>query len=297
MTTLLHPFSRRLQSGGGAPFDGEYHITPITPGQGERHSHEHYELYIHLHGGNLFSLERKLFPLEPNQLVIIPPYRMHGLISDQPLLDYERMFLYISPETLSDAGAGLVDLPALLEKATSGEQYAFSLTEEDAQRCKRCICRLQACQQAEGLPRFDAWLCMLEYLQIVAHAVESAAPAEAAHAPNAVYPLIQRVMNHLDSHFTEPISLQDVADEFHLSVSHLCHEFARYNRHSIYDYVIYRRVIAACAMIRRGTALTEVAYRCGFGNYNSFLRAFRKFIGVSPREYSRHTPERRDSLP
>lgn len=41
------------------------------------------------------------------------------------------------------------------------------------------------------------------------------------------------------------------------------HEFSRYNRHSIYDYVLYR---------------------CGFGNYNSFLRAFRKFLGVSPRE-------------
>ena len=61
-------------------------------------------------------------------------------------------------------------------------------------------------------------------------------------------------------------------------------EFSRYNRHSIYDYVLYRRVITACAMIRRGEALTSVAYRCGFGNYNSFLRAFRKFLGVSPRE-------------
>ena len=62
------------------------------------------------------------------------------------------------------------------------------------------------------------------------------------------------------------------------------HEFSRYNRHSIYDYVLYRRVITACAMIRRGEALTSVAYRCGFGNYNSFLRALRKFLGVSPRE-------------
>ena len=53
--------------------------------------------------------------------------------------------------------------------------------------------------------------------------------------------------------------------------------------------MLYRRVIMACEMIRRGTALTDTAYQCGFGNYNSFLRAFRKFIGMSPREYGRLT--------
>ena len=283
MTTLRHPFSRRQPGGESVAFDGEYHFTPVTPRQGERHSHEHYELYIHLHGGNLFSLERELFPMEPNQLVIIPPYRMHGLIYDQPLTDYERMFLNLPPETLERAGAGLIDLPALLERATAGGRYAFPLTEEDAQKCKRCILRIAAAS-TDPLLRYDAWLSMLEYVQVVAHAASSAAPEEAAPALPSPYPLIQQVMNYLDSHYTEPLSLRDVADAFHISVSHLCHEFSRYNRHSIYDYVLYRRVITACAMIRRGEALTSVAYRCGFGNYNSFLRAFRKFLGVSPRE-------------
>ena len=84
MTTLRHPFSRRQPGGESVAFDGEYHFTPVTPRQGERHSHEHYELYIHLHGGNLFSLERELFPMEPNQLVIIPPYRMQKRVFSIP---------------------------------------------------------------------------------------------------------------------------------------------------------------------------------------------------------------------
>jgi len=290
MSTLLHPFSRGLLGQSRISFDGEYHFTPVMTHRGERHSHEHYELYIHLRGGELFSLESALFPLEPNQLVIIPPYQMHGLIYDQPLRDYERMFLNIPQDTMAQSGGGLVDLPALLERAVSGGRYCFPLTEEAAQRCKRCIRQIESCRQQEGLPRFDAYLCMLEFLQVVAHAVEAAAPQEAAApAHHSAYPLIQQVMNHLDAHFTEPISLKDVADAFHISVSHLCHEFSRYNRHSIYDYVLYRRVITACTLLRRGTGpATDVAYRCGFGNYNSFLRAFRKFIGMSPREYAQN---------
>lgn len=287
MTHLLHPFSRALHSGDCASFEGVYNFTPRTAHQGERHSHDHYELYIHLRGGDMFSIGSVLAPMEPNQLVIIPPYCMHGLIYDEPLTDYERMYLNVTPETLTAAGGGLVDLTGLLEKATRGSGYFYTLTEENAQRCKQCILRMrEATAQTEGLGPFDAYLCMLEYLQIVAHAAESATPPE---KPSAAYPLIQQVMNYIDEHFTGAISLQDIASVFHISVSYLCHEFSRYNRHSIYDYVLYRRVIMACEMIRRGTALTDTAYQCGFGNYNSFLRAFRKFIGMSPREYGRLT--------
>ena len=285
MTHLLHPFSRAHRGGECSSFEGVYNFTPRMAHRGERHSHDHYELYIHLRGGELFSIGSELAPMEPNQLVVIPPYCMHGLIYDEPLTDYERMYLNVTPETLTAAGGGLIDLPGLLEKAVRSGSYFYTLTEADAQRCKQCILRIrEASAQAEGLGPFDAYLAMLEYLQIVAHAVESAAIPEKRAA---AYPLIQQVMNYIDEHFTEPISLQAVADAFHISVSYLCHEFSRYNRHSIYDYVLYRRVITACAMIRRGESLTEIAYRCGFGNYNSFLRAFHKFIGVPPREYVR----------
>lgn len=283
MTHLLHPFSRGLTKGSPVSFDGEYHLTPVMSHRGERHSHEHYELYIHLQGGELFSLESELVPMTPNQLVIIPPYCMHGLIYDQPLQNYERMFLNVTPEALEAAGGGMIDLPELLARATEGGHYFFTLTSEEAQTCKACI--LQLLQPGDGaMQGFDAYCSMLRYLQIVAHAAASAA----APAPQpAAYPLIQQVMNYLDARCTEPITLSDVADAFHISVSHLCHEFSRYNRHSIYDYVLYRRVITACELIRQGEPLTQVAYRCGFGNYNSFLRAFHKFIGMSPREYAR----------
>lgn len=283
MTYLLHPFSRGLPQGSTISFDGEYIFTPVMAHRGERHSHEHYELYIHLQGGELFSLESELAPMVPNQLVIIPPYCMHGLIYDQPLTNYERMFLNIKPETLAAVGSRMIDLPELLSQATARGNYFFSLTPEEAADCKACIIQIQSAG-GDPLHSFDAYCSMLRYLQIVAHAAASA--AKPTEQPTA-YPLIQQVMNYIDAHFTESIVLRDVAEAFHISVSHLCHEFSRYNRHSIYDYVLYRRVIMACELIRQGEALTQIAYRCGFGNYNSFLRAFHKFIGMSPRDYSR----------
>lgn len=285
MSNFIHPFSKGLPSNGCTSFDGEYHFTPQMSSRGERHCHDHYELYIHLQGGELFSLESELVPMTANQLVIIPPYAMHGLIYDQPLQNYERMFLNVSPATLAAAGGSAFSFTELFQKATAHGGYFFTLSAEDAQLCKRLILQMQeAKENAAPIRQFDAHLYMLQYLQTIAHAVHSAEPAaEQALA----YPLIQQVMNYLDGHFTEPVSLREVAGAFHISVSYLCHEFSRYNRHSIYDYVLYRRATMACELIRQGGTLTEIAYQCGFTNYNSFTRAFRKFLGMTPREYAR----------
>ena len=107
MTHLLHPFSRARRGGECSSFEGVYNFTPRMAHRGERHSHDHYELYIHLRGGELFSIGSELAPMEPNQLVVIPPYCMHGLIYDEPLTDYERMYLNVTPETLTAAGGGI----------------------------------------------------------------------------------------------------------------------------------------------------------------------------------------------
>ena len=122
MTHLLHPFSRAHRGGECSSFEGVYNFTPRMAHRGERHSHDHYELYIHLQGGELFSIGSELAPMEPNQLVVIPPYCMHGLIYDEPLTDYERMYLNVTPETLTAAGGGLIDLPGLLEKLKDGKE-------------------------------------------------------------------------------------------------------------------------------------------------------------------------------
>lgn len=54
---------------------------------------------------------------------------------------------------------------------------------------------------------------------------------------------------------------------------------------SVYDYILYRRVLQAKEMIHSCMNLNETAYRCGFSDYSSFLRSFKKMTGMSPNAY------------
>ena len=67
---------------------------------GGLHCHDFYEFYIHYQGGKLYYVDGSVFPLQNNQLIIMPPFRMHGLVGGSSLQNYERGFLYLRPETL-----------------------------------------------------------------------------------------------------------------------------------------------------------------------------------------------------
>lgn len=67
----------------------------------------------------------------------------------------------------------------------------------------------------------------------------------------------------------------------------LMHKFKQETGSTIYDYVIKKRLAMAKILIRKGMPISQIYQECGFNDYSSFERAFKKNIGISPREYSK----------
>ena len=98
--------------------------------------------------------------------------------------------------------------------------------------------------------------------------------------------LICRILDYIQEHFTEDISLEDVAAEFgyeHHYLSRLLNKSYHLRFRSIVnDY----RVEAAMRELRRGElGVTEIAMKCGFQSIRSFNEVFRSSVGVSPRDF------------
>ena len=51
---------------------------------------------------------------------------------------------------------------------------------------------------------------------------------------------------------------------------------------SIHEYISQQRLMLAQELIRQGVAATDAAFRCGFGSYSSFTRAYAKQFGTTP---------------
>lgn len=223
----------------------------------EIHTHDFFELYIHLNGFPRLYVDNKIVTLQRGSLMIFPPFVMHGIISQDTIRNYERVVLFISSGMLHQLGQGLLPLEQRLLDCTRRTGYHYQLDEETLSLCTSCIDRVT--QEAPML--------------------QSAQPS-----PDT----IQRVMAYINEHYAQPLTLEEIADAFFISKSYLSHEFVRYTNTSVYEYIQFRRICGAKLLIASGVSLTDAAFQSGFNSYSSFLRTFRKTVGISPTDFQRN---------
>ena len=95
-----------------------------------------------------------------------------------------------------------------------------------------------------------------------------------------------RILRYLNDHFCENLSLNDLADAFHISISHIIHIFNPLFGLSPIQYLIRRRIGEAQMLLRRtGQRASEIAAQVGIFNRNYFYRTFKRLTGLSPSQY------------
>jgi AraC-like DNA-binding protein len=97
---------------------------------------------------------------------------------------------------------------------------------------------------------------------------------------------VSKVIDYVNLHYGEQLSLDMLAERFFVSKYHLSHEFNRQVGTSIYRYIQKKRLLIARQLMAQGKRPNEVYSVCGFGDYAGFYRAFKAEYGTGPREYA-----------
>lgn len=99
---------------------------------------------------------------------------------------------------------------------------------------------------------------------------------------------IRAVKSFIETHYTEPMALADLARQANCSIPHFCSQFKRYFGCSAIDYAICLRLdMAAYYLQDRNIRVSEVATRVGYDDIYYFSRLFKKRFGQSPRQMKR----------
>ncbi len=94
---------------------------------------------------------------------------------------------------------------------------------------------------------------------------------------------IEKALWYIESHFSEPVSLDDVAEASGLSRFHLSRIFAAAVGQPVVAYMRGRRLTEAARQIAGGAPdILQVALAAGYGSHEAFTRAFRDQFGVTP---------------
>ncbi|HEY3416239.1 MAG TPA: helix-turn-helix domain-containing protein [Armatimonadota bacterium] len=114
----------------------------------------------------------------------------------------------------------------------------------------------------------------------------------AGREERAAQPLLSlgRVIGHLEQHYNQPLTLDELATLGCMSRRTLCREFHRALGCSPIEYLIRIRVNHAARLLQESAeSVTEVAFQVGFNDSNYFARQFRALQGASPRDFRRAT--------
>ena len=100
--------------------------------------------------------------------------------------------------------------------------------------------------------------------------------------------ICQDISNYLNQHFTEELSLSQLACALGYSKYHISHIFREKFGCSYNDYLKRLRAEYAMGLLTHSElSVTEVCFASGFSSLRSFYRAFHEIYGASPRSLTR----------
>lgn len=110
--------------------------------------------------------------------------------------------------------------------------------------------------------------------------------------------LLRRVRDRIDREYAQPLDVEALARDAHMSAGHLSREFRRAYGESPYSYLMTRRIERAMALLRRGDlSVTDVCFAVGCSSLGTFSTRFTELVGVSPSAYRRRAVDPLAGMP
>jgi AraC-like DNA-binding protein len=97
---------------------------------------------------------------------------------------------------------------------------------------------------------------------------------------------LRRVRDRIDREYAQPLDVEALARDAHMSAGHFSRQFRLAYGESPYSYLMTRRVERAMALLRRGDlTVTEVCFAVGCSSLGTFSSRFTELVGVPPSTY------------
>ena len=253
------------------------------------HYHDFHKILILLNGDVTYCVEGRSYDLKKNDIVLVPAGEVHRPIIHSEVT-YDRIIIYVAPDFLEQYTDDAVDLHLFFQKALDEQSHVLRIHSFANSRLGAITKDLDSSlSDSDYAHELHHKILFLEFLIQLNRAalhnkvefIETSASSEK----------ILTILNYLNEHLTESISINDLSSRFFLSRYYLMHTFKEQTGYSIGNYLSTKRLLLAKELILSGKPITDICYECGFKNYSTFSRAYKKYFGESPRNLRQSTSQ------
>lgn len=225
--------------------------------------HPHHEIIYYIDGDATFISRNSYTVLKKNTLIFVPKGCFHNF-------DIKRQDNYVRL-TIS-----FPDIPILDEVLMEIRDIIVTRTADVINFAEAIIKNIDCTPfTSQALSVYASFLSLMS--ELTRHQSASIQPQSEKNS-------LSQCIAFIDEHFTENITVSDLAKKYFVSKSFLFTEFKKTFGISIHKYITQRRMIYAKSLLDKGNKPTDVYSACGYSDYSTFYKAYNKRFGQSPRD-------------
>lgn len=240
----------------------------MESGMHMHHAHKGYEIYYLKSGEKSYFIEDNVYPLLPGDFALISAYVLHKTSGK----NFERILINFDSEDVPEELRDALDTcfsKVIVHTPASSRQYIELL-----------LARMQAEYDENGNTPFltAQFTCLV--MEIARFS------AARTKAPDAAARQILEIVRYINQNYAEELTVEGLAERAFLSRSHFCRQFKKVTGFSPIEYIHSMRLRMAETLLENtDLSITEIALQSGFSGSNYFGDLFRRYRGMSPRQW------------
>lgn len=251
-----------------------FHLRDSFPQTFDFHYHDFHKILIFLDGNVSYIVEGRQYDLRPFDMLLIGAGEIHKPVI-HTAASYERIILYLSPRFFTENSSADADLFYCFQ-AVKARQSCLIRVKDMAHSPLIHIAKELPSTVQSG--EFGSMLYqrtkLFEYLILLNRTVLN---EQADYStPVTAHPVVLSIMEYINNHITEDLSIDTIADSMFLNRSYMMHLFKAETGYTIGKYITEKRLFLTGQYRKQGLCVTEACYKSGFKNYASYYHAYHK---------------------
>lgn len=257
-----------------------FHLNDKEPKEYEYHYHDFHKLIWFISGNVEYHIEGKAYKLEPHDILLISRGQIHKpfIGADDP---YERYVFYISEDFLKEHSEEESDLNLCFQMACREDSSVVRLSPSDSGLLFETVKLLEKTDSKQDYAK-DMYSRIL-FLKLVIELNRCCIQNKEVFHKTARYDRkIVEMIHYINDHLKDDLSIESLSACFYLSKYHMMRKFKEETGYSMHQYILEKRILAARNMILSGIPATAACMECGFKDYSTFSRAYKKLLNRLP---------------
>jgi AraC-like DNA-binding protein len=248
------------------------------------HSHPFYEIYYFHEGRCNYVIGPNVFTLAPGDLIV-----MHGMTLHCPNPDanvpYIRSIIHFHPEFVHGFMNPSYTVPLMkpFEELRNYRLQVGALKDEVEDR----LLEMNQWYQSTEEHAYERFLLrFVDFLYLVSELCKK--PLDSAYMPSSDRENhVQRVIQYIEAHYAEDISMEELERELHISRHYLSRVFKEWTGTTVFQFLYHRRINQAKTLflVENDLSVSEVSVKVGFKHLAHFSRVFKQWEGCPPEKY------------